>query len=67
MSPAQWAEETCNTEQAGVDNTRFTLLLALGQEKPNDELNIFFPLKSKTQFKTISSSESEPDGHPWTS
>lgn len=42
MSPAQWAEETCNTEQA-EDNTSFTLLLALGQEKPNDKLNIFPP------------------------
>lgn len=27
----------------GADNTSFILLLALGQEKPNDELNIFFP------------------------
>lgn len=43
VSPAQWAEETCNTEQAGADNTSFTLLLALGSEKPNDELNVFSP------------------------
>lgn len=29
--------------RCGADNTSFILLLALGQEKPNDELNIFFP------------------------
>lgn len=48
----------------GADNSGFILLHALGQGKPDDELSIFSSPSSKTQFKTISSSKGEPDGHP---